>query len=114
MIAGNHRKEKIGAEPFAPTHVPSTPNGVGGVPMYGHMVIPRVTDHVNHHLAGFRLRRGMLLLIRLHAEMNFVRPAARGLQRPLRSILGKNWRSKKQRQRYDPAHGNLSRVLSGW
>jgi hypothetical protein len=52
--------------------------------------------NINHRFPGHWLSSGMLRLVGLYGELNFVGTAASGGPRSCRLVLGKNWQSGKK------------------
>ena len=78
--------------------------------MKGNIVGPGYANHVNQRLAGVGLCRWVLLLVRFHIKMNFIRAATGSLASVGRPILNKSCLNKKQHSQGSPEHAGLFAV----
>ena len=74
----------------------------------GNIVGPGCANHVYQRLASVGLCRWVLLPVRLHIKVNFIRAAAGGRESVRRGILSNSGRSKQQRNQGSPEHAGAS------
>src|SRR5690348_9162229 len=112
VVAGVHGKEKV-----RPVAVRSYPGAIDSESRRWrsnvdiNIVGQGTADYVYQCLASVRLCRCVLLLVRFHLEVDFLRPATGSCERIRRRILSKNRRSKKQHNQCGPEHSGTSFYL---
>jgi hypothetical protein len=109
VIAGFHGKEKV--RPVAVSAYPCAINAESRwrrSNVEGNLVGPGCANHVYQPLASVGLCRWVLLLVRFHIKVNFIRAATGSRESVRRGILSKSWRSKKQHNQGSPEHAGAS------
>src|SRR6267143_2084728 len=76
VTAGFHRKEKVGLVAIRAYPCAIDTESGRWRPNVDRVVIPGIANYVYQCLASVGLRRWMLLLVRFHIEVNFIRPTA--------------------------------------